>query len=42
MNDAVIGLLAVAVGALFCFRGYLAMRIIAAVKERRSWNAARS
>lgn len=28
MRDVVIGLLALGVGALFCFRGYLAMRII--------------
>ena len=28
MQDIVVGLLAVVVGALFCFRGYLAMRII--------------
>ncbi|MEX2625340.1 MAG: DUF4203 domain-containing protein [Ilumatobacteraceae bacterium] len=28
MQDIVVGLLAIAVGALFCFRGYLAMRVI--------------
>ncbi len=28
MNDIVVGLLAIAVGALFCFRGYLAMRLV--------------
>jgi hypothetical protein len=28
MQDVIVGLLAIAVGALFCFRGYLAMRII--------------
>jgi hypothetical protein len=28
MEDVLVGLLAVAVGALFCFRGYLAMRIV--------------
>lgn len=28
MKDILIGLLAVAVGALFCFRGYVAMRLI--------------
>ncbi|HTO01981.1 MAG TPA: DUF4203 domain-containing protein [Microthrixaceae bacterium] len=28
MNEVVVGILAVAVGALFCFRGYLTMRIV--------------
>lgn len=28
MQDIVVGVLAIAVGALFCFRGYLAMRVI--------------
>jgi hypothetical protein len=28
MEDVLVGLLAVAVGALFCFRGYLALRVI--------------
>jgi hypothetical protein len=28
MNDVIVGLLAVLIGAMFCFRGYLAMRII--------------
>jgi hypothetical protein len=28
MEDVVVGLLAIAVGALFCFRGFVAMRII--------------
>ena len=28
MNDIVVGLIAVLTGAVFCFRGYLAMRII--------------
>lgn len=28
MQDIVVGILAIAVGALFCFRGYLAMRVI--------------
>jgi len=28
MGDVIVGLAAIAVGALFCFRGYLAMRII--------------
>lgn len=28
MEDFVVGLLAIAVGALFCFRGYLALRIV--------------
>lgn len=28
MEDVIVGLLAILVGALFCFRGYLAMRII--------------
>lgn len=28
MNDVVLGLLAIGVGAVFCFRGYFAMRII--------------
>ncbi|MCB1256043.1 MAG: DUF4203 domain-containing protein [Microthrixaceae bacterium] len=28
MNDVVLGLFAIIVGALFCFRGYLAMRIV--------------
>lgn len=28
MSDAVIGILAVLVGAVFCFRGYLAMRLV--------------
>lgn len=28
MEDVLIGLLAVAVGALFCFRGYLALRLV--------------
>ena len=28
MNDIVVGLLAILTGAVFCFRGYLAMRII--------------
>lgn len=28
MNDVVLALLAIAIGALFCFRGYLTMRIV--------------
>lgn len=28
MQDVVVGLLAIGIGALFCFRGYLAMRVI--------------
>jgi hypothetical protein len=28
VNDVIVGLLVIAVGALFCFRGYLTMRII--------------
>src|SRR5688500_562382 len=28
MEDVVVGLLAIFVGAVFCFRGYLAMRIV--------------
>lgn len=28
MEDVLVGLLAVAVGALFCFRGYLALRVV--------------
>jgi hypothetical protein len=28
MNDAVVGIIAILTGAVFCFRGYLAMRII--------------
>jgi hypothetical protein len=28
MQDVIVGLLAIAVGALFCFRGYLALRVI--------------
>lgn len=28
MDDVLVGLLAVAVGALFCFRGYLTMRVV--------------
>ena len=28
MDDVLVGVLAIAVGALFCFRGYLAMRLI--------------
>ena len=28
MNDIVVGLVAILTGAVFCFRGYLAMRII--------------
>ena len=28
MDDILLGLLAVVVGAVFCFRGYFAMRII--------------
>ena len=28
MNDIVVGLIAILTGAVFCFRGYLAMRII--------------
>jgi hypothetical protein len=28
MNDLLIGLVAIAVGAEFCFRGYLARRVI--------------
>ncbi len=28
MNDVLVGLAAIAVGALFCFRGYVAMRLI--------------
>ena len=28
MQDVVVGLLAIAVGALFAFRGYFAMRVI--------------
>jgi hypothetical protein len=28
MNDVIIGLLAIAAGAIFCFRGYLTMRVI--------------
>lgn len=28
MQDIVVGVLAIAIGALFCFRGYLAMRVI--------------
>jgi hypothetical protein len=28
MNDVIVGLLALAVGALFCFRGYLALRLV--------------
>lgn len=28
MQDVILGLLAIAVGAMFCFRGYLAMRLI--------------
>ena len=28
MNDVVLALLAIAIGALFCFRGYLTMRVV--------------
>jgi Domain of unknown function (DUF4203) len=28
MKDVIVGLIAIAIGAMFCFRGYLAMRVI--------------
>ena len=28
MRDVLLGLLAIAVGSLFCFRGYLTMRVV--------------
>ena len=31
MQDWVVGLLAIAVGALFCFRGFMTMRIVTAI-----------